>query len=113
MLTVDQITQLSQKVWFSAAIRAELARLAGEEDLTAEVLVRAVKTRWNTMKQVLERALALKDILLELCDKHQFNGPKSARLRRFILSDEEWSLLEQLYQLLDVRARSLCVWSFF
>ena len=89
-------------MWFSPTIHAELARLAGKEDLTAEVLVRAVKTRWNTITLVLERALALKDILLELCDKHQFNGPKSARLRRFILSDEEWTLFEQLYQLLDV-----------
>ena len=55
---------------------------------------------------VLERAIALRDILLELCDKHQFNGAKSARLRRFILTDEEWTLLEQLYQLLDVRVFS-------
>ena len=94
---------MSQKAWFSPAIRAELAHLTGEEDLTAEVLVRAVKTRWNTVTNVLERAISLKDILLELCDKHQFNGPKSARLRRFILSDDEWTLLDQLYQLLDVR----------
>ena len=84
----------------------ELAILAGEADLTAEVLVRAVKTRWNTVTMVLERALTLKDVLLELCDKHQFNGPKSARLRRFILSDEEWTVLQQLYLLLDVHVLS-------
>ena len=90
-------------MWFSPTIRAELARLAGEEDLSAEVLVRAVKTRWNTITLVLEHALALKDVLLELCDKHNFNGPKSARLHRFILSEDEWTLLQQLYQLLDVR----------
>ena len=52
----------------------------------------------------LERILELKDILPELCDMHRFNGERSARLRRYILSTEEWAVLEQLYRLLDVRS---------
>ncbi|TBU55542.1 hypothetical protein BD310DRAFT_777191, partial [Dichomitus squalens] len=60
-----------------------------------------VKTRWNTVAVVLERILELKDVLPELCDMHRFNGDRSARLRRYILSNEEWAVLEQLYRLLD------------
>lgn len=62
-----------------------------------------VKTRWNTVATVLDRALELKPILAELCDMHRFNGERSARLRRYILSDAEWAVLEQLHRLLDVR----------
>ena len=76
--------------------------------MNSKVLVRAVKTRWNSFTVLLERALEMKDVLYGLCDMHQFNRPdrRGARLRRYILSDEEWTLLEQLYQLLDVRRPS-------
>ena len=53
---------------------------------------------------VLERALELKPVLADLCDMHRFNQSDGVRLRRFILSDEEWTFLEQLYLLLDVRS---------
>ena len=86
----------------SPTIRHELAKVAGETDLNAKVLVRAVKTRWNTVTMVLDRALEMKDILSGLCDKHEFNQPRGARLRRFILSDDEWTLLEELHFLLEV-----------
>ena len=33
---------------------------------------------------------------------HRFNGDRSPRLRRYILTTEEWAVLEQLYRLLDV-----------
>ncbi|TFK79532.1 hypothetical protein K466DRAFT_472566, partial [Polyporus arcularius HHB13444] len=39
-VAVEKIVKLSQKVFHSPTIRAELARLAGEADLNAEVLVR-------------------------------------------------------------------------
>ena len=86
----------------SPTICHELDKVAGETDLNAEVLVRAVKTRWNTVTMVLDRALEMKDILSGLCDKHEFNQPRGARLRRFILSDDEWTLLEELHFLLKV-----------
>ena len=100
-----QVSRLTQKVWYSPQIRAELARLAGDADINSEVLVRMVKTRWNTVATVLERVLELKDIFPELCDMHRFNGNGSPRLRRYILSTAEWAVLEQLYHLLDVCAR--------
>ena len=97
-----QIARLSQRVWYSPQIRAELARLAGDAGINSEVLVRMVKTRWNTVATVLARALELRPVLDDLCDMHRFNGEKSARLRRYILSNAEWTVLEQLHALLDV-----------
>lgn len=95
--------RLSQRVWYSPQIRAELARLAGDAGINSEVLVRMVKTRWNTVATVLDRVLELRPVLADLCDMHRFNGERSVRLRRYILSDAEWTVLEQLHRLLDVR----------
>ncbi len=67
-------------------------------------------TRWNTYTDVLERGLDLKDVLSELCDMAQFNkgtgrgGGKGLRLCDFIISDDEWDVLEQLHRLLAVHA---------
>ena len=102
---MSQITKLSQKVWHSPQIRAALSQLATEAGLNSEVLVRMVKTRWNTFTMVLARAIEMKEVLSGLCDMHQFNRSQGARLRRYILSEEEWKLLEELYQLLDVSSR--------
>ena len=53
---------------------------------------------------VLERALQLRDALAPLCVMTQFNASASRglRLKRFVLSDEEWTFLEQLHSLLEV-----------
>lgn len=99
--------QLSRKVWNSPAIRSELTNLAAEAELDSEVLVRAVKTRWNTVTEVLKRALVMREVLAELCDKAQFNKRSGARLRRYLLADEEWEVLEHLWRLLDVRRSSV------
>lgn len=61
-----------------------------------------VKTRWNTVTTVLARALELRPVLNDLCDMHCFNGEKSAQLRRYILTNDKWMVLEQLHALLDV-----------
>ncbi|PIL25420.1 hypothetical protein GSI_13310 [Ganoderma sinense ZZ0214-1] len=100
-VALEKIARLSQRVWYSPQIRAELARLAGDAGINSEVLVRMVKTRWNTVATVLARALELRPVLDDLCDMHHFNGEKSARLRRYILTNEEWTVLEQLHGLLD------------
>ena len=55
---------------------------------------------------VLDRAIEMKDVLSGLCDKHEFNQAQSVRLRRFILSDDEWTLLEELHFLLVVSCLS-------
>lgn len=102
--------QLSKKVWHSPSIRTELARLATEAKVGSRVLLRSVKTRWNTVTEVLERALEMREVLGHLCDSIQFNKPKGVRLRRFALTDRDWELVSQLHQLLHVRIsiRRLC-----
>ncbi|PIL25427.1 hypothetical protein GSI_13317 [Ganoderma sinense ZZ0214-1] len=110
-VALDKITALSNRVWHNPTIRAALAEKAGEEELNSEVLVRAVRTRWNTVTLLLERALDMRDTLEQVCDMAQFNDPpgrrpprgsraRTSRLRRFILLDEEWEILASLYDLL-------------
>ena len=68
--------------------------------------MRPVRTRWNTVTCVLGRAINLSPVLEPLCDMHQFNkDPKRGlRLRRFIVTKDEWVILKDLHRLLDVRA---------
>ena len=102
---ISKILNLSQKVFHSPTVRAELARLARDENLKSEVLVRPVKTRWNTVCMVLERAIQLRDALTPLCVMAQFNtsASRGLRLKRFVLSDDDWTFVEQLHSLLEVR----------
>ncbi|KAL1947002.1 hypothetical protein VTO73DRAFT_13963 [Trametes versicolor] len=98
---LSKILKLSRKVWNSPTIRAELATLAADAKLNSEVLIRSVKTRWNTVTEVLGRALKMRMVLTDLCDMVQFNKAHGVRLRQFVLSDEEWVALQQLHDLLD------------
>ncbi|OJT02096.1 hypothetical protein TRAPUB_7442 [Trametes pubescens] len=100
LLVYEKIMKLSKKVWNSPSIRTELAQLSAAAGLDYEVLIRPVSTRWNTVTEVIERALAMRDVLGDLCDKVQFNRRDGARLRRFMLTDEDWKLLDQLHRLL-------------
>jgi hypothetical protein len=66
------------------------------------VLLRSVPTRWNSVAEMLSRAKHLRPVLFALCDQAQFNKREGVRLRRFIIEDEEWEILEQLEPLLEV-----------
>lgn len=93
---------LSSHVFCRPQIRTVLARLAKDAGLKSQVLIRPVRTCWNTVTHSLGRALDMQDVLEALCDMHQFNQPGGVRLRRFILSGDEWTILRQLYNLLFV-----------
>jgi len=67
-------------------------------------MVRDVATRWNSTAELLERALQLREALSLLVISEQHNRPRSACLKRFQLSKNEWELLEKLFPLLEVRA---------
>lgn len=89
-------------------MRAALVMLTHDDpDIHSEVLVRSVATRWNTVAAVIERALELQEVLADLCDMAQFNKPRGVRLRRFILTEDNWTLLDQLHRLLDVSTNIL------
>lgn len=98
-----KITNLSKKVFHSPTIREELHKLCTEDGLKEQVLLCSVPTRWNSVAEMLGRALTLRSVLNDLCDKSQFNKRDGVRLRRYTLADNEWLLLEQLYSFLDVR----------
>ncbi|PIL32946.1 hypothetical protein GSI_05064 [Ganoderma sinense ZZ0214-1] len=86
----------------SPTVRDEMSRQAKDAGKKSEVLIRAVRTRWNTVTMVLARALDLRPILFGVCDKAEFNKSQGVRLRRFIIEDEDWPILEQLHELLAV-----------
>ncbi|OJT02154.1 Zinc finger BED domain-containing protein RICESLEEPER 2 [Trametes pubescens] len=98
---ITKILTLSRKVWNSPTIRAELSSLATASGLNSDVLVRSVKTRWNTVAEVLARARVMRPVLADLCDMVQFNKPRGVRLRPYILTDEEWTIIDQMHLLLD------------
>jgi hypothetical protein len=70
-------------------------------------MVRDVATRWNSTAALLERALQLREALNQLVVSEQHNRPRTARLRRFQLSKNEWELLDRLFPLLEVRTGTL------
>ena len=82
---------------------SQQARAANQK---SEVLIHAVQTRWNTVTMVLECALELRPILFNVCDKAEFNKAQGVRLCHFIIDDDDWPILEQLYELLTVSAHS-------
>jgi hypothetical protein len=98
-------------VFNSPTIREELAALCRNHTddngnltpLPESVLIRPVPTRWNSVAEMLSRALMLQPVLTTLCERAQFNKRDGVRLRRFVLEDEEWALLRQLEPILGVR----------
>ena len=55
------------------------------------------------MVEVLQRAIALRVPLYNICQMHQFNTAGSVRLNRFALTGDEWLMIGQLHALLEVR----------
>ena len=94
--------QALSKVWNNPNIRAEMSYLAKKAGLQSEVLVCPVVTCLNTMCAVLEHMLDMQDMVTEVCDQVQFNWQDSVCLHHFILTEEEWTMLDDLYRLLDV-----------
>jgi hypothetical protein len=66
-------------------------------------MIRAVVTHWNTLTEVIGRALQLRELLSHLVTLKQHNkGSRGIRLNWFKLSKQEWELLGQLHPLLDM-----------
>lgn len=97
-----KIMALASNVFCRPQIRSALARLAKDAHLKSQVLIRPVRTRWNTVTMSLGRAIDMQEVLDALCDMHQFNLAGGVRLRRFILTPAQWTILRELYELLYV-----------
>jgi hypothetical protein len=64
-------------------------------------MVRDVSTRWNSTSELIQRGLELREALKFVVVMQEQNRLRSARLRRFQLSADEWNLLQELWPLLD------------
>lgn len=65
-------------------------------------MLRDVDTRWNSLALAIERALSLRLAIDSLVTMEEHNRTRSARLKRYHLSRQEWAILEQLWPLLQV-----------
>ena len=64
---------------------------------------RAVATRWNSLAQAIARALYLRKALDRLVSLTKYDkSQRQGGLRHFRLSEQEWSILTQLYEVLKV-----------
>lgn len=78
-----------------------------QHDLDEVILICAVTTWWNTIADMLERGLYLQDILNDICDQYKFNQSRGLRLCQYALTDDEWDLLDQCSDYLEVRGYHL------
>lgn len=63
--------------------------------IKSQKMIRCVPTRWNTVASLVMRAITLRPALDSLVASED-------KLRKLILSEDEWTLLEQLEPLLKV-----------
>ena len=97
-----QLVELAKKVFHSPNLRDELRLCCEKVGIKPKQLKRSVATRWNTLAEVIERALYLrpaidKFVLLSKFEKMGQRGP-----RRYQLSPSEWDILIQLEDMLSV-----------
>ena len=79
-------------------LRANLRNHCKAHDETPlSTIPRDVKTRWNSTINMLGKALEVKLALNGLCEQHKKDKTLTA------LTDDEWGLLEALYQTSNVR----------
>src|ERR1700739_4552673 len=100
---VLQIKNLAKRVFNSATLRKDLRACCEKCNIKPKLMVRSVKTRWNTLTEVIGCALELREALMLLVNLEPHNkGTRGVRLSRFKLAKQEWELLTQLYPLLEV-----------
>ncbi|KZP32764.1 hypothetical protein FIBSPDRAFT_722118 [Athelia psychrophila] len=63
------------------------------------MVIRDVRTRWNYTHAMIKRALILRKAVDDWVFQHE-------TLRPLMLSNSEWTLLEQLASVLEVRAQT-------
>jgi hypothetical protein len=108
-----QLTNLGKRVFNSPTLREDLKVSCERSKTKPMLMLRAVATRWNTMVELIGRALKLREALNLLVNLEQHNkGSRGVRLNRFKLSKQEWDLLVQLHPLLEVFSHFLLSHSF-
>lgn len=98
---------MANKIVNSPTLKEDLTVSCGDASISVKQMVRDVSTRWNSTAELIQRALDLKDALNILVIKAEHNCPRGVRLQRFRLSQAEWTLLDELSPLLEVRLFNL------
>lgn len=98
--SVTKITQLTKRIFHSPVLREDLNALCIKHKVPSKQVVRSVPTRWNSVAEMVKRALELRKALDKLVDMDRHNAVAKTRLRRFKLQPDEWELLVQLRPLL-------------
>ena len=97
------MTQLGKKAFNNAILCQAILQACKDHNIAPMVLIRAVVTCWNTVSDMLQCGMDLREVLDHVCDMHKFNDtPRSMCLCRFILSEDEWTVLEQCSKYLDI-----------
>jgi hypothetical protein len=99
---MSQLTNLGKKIFNSPTLREDLRIQCERNKVKPKLMLRAVATRWNTMAELIGRAIELRDALNSLVTLEQHNRARGVRLQRFKLTKQEWELLIQLFPLLEV-----------
>lgn len=82
-------------------MQAELIQAAVATGIPAKKMIRPVDTRWNTMCEVIERALELRPALDRLLSQPKYTKGKT-NLSKLKLTGTEWNLLVLLKPTLKV-----------
>ncbi len=98
-----QLLGLAKRAFHSPTIREDLKACCVAAEITPKQMKRAVATRWNSLAEAIHRALYLRKALDRLVSLTKYDKPKkNGGLRRYRLSDDEWTILTQLYEVLKV-----------
>ncbi|THU95120.1 hypothetical protein K435DRAFT_798347 [Dendrothele bispora CBS 962.96] len=100
--TLTKLRKLGKKFRNNDLLQEELVQLCKSENISPKKLIRPVDTRWNTMLDVIERALYLRPVLDRMLSMAKFTKKGKGRIRlvHLKLTPEEWELLTELRPIL-------------
>lgn len=102
---VQKILKLGQRCARKGPVQKALAVYCTKRNIKRLKMVKRVPTRWNTMYNVINRAIRLRQALHSLCIADSSNLRSilpSKRLKRFDLSDDQWELMGHFEKPLEV-----------
>lgn len=102
---MQKIIKLGQRCVRKGALQKKLVYYCGLKNIVPALkMIKRVPTRWNTMYNVVDRALALRKALDAITKLPEYRtGRPTQRLNRFFLEKEEWDILAALLPILKVR----------
>ena len=104
---MQKIIKIGQHCVRKGPLQKKLAYYCGLKNIPVLKMVKRVPTRWNTMYNVVDRALKLRKALDAITKLPEYNtGRPTQRLKRFFLDDADWAILAALLPILKVCSHS-------